>query len=574
MKYRFESYEEDNIKLYLLPKFNSASFGISAHALYYLILKHKIDILLSQDPIVGGFAGVNASKLFKIPIMVEIHADTYFKFFTSRNPYEKILGQIALYSLKNATLVRIVSETFRPELHKVGIPDENIVLIPYRVNLALFDYQREAVDVSKLGIDEDAFVITSIGRFVEQKGYEYLIRGFPQVLNEYPNSYLLIVGRGTLESEYKNLIREIKSKIQTSQIKAHIKVNEELLKLYWEIGKIITIKQKKSSWGDGIIKQISKDLQFEFPNMKGFSVRNIKYMKQWFQFYSNRQQVVAQLDNSNKSQINKDKENSTRQQAVAQLEESQKLQLVKQLNKNIFNIPWGHNIAIITKCKSFQETAFYIQQTIQNNYSRSQLIERIKKDDYQRTGKAISNFKEKLPDIHSKLAIETLKNPYNLDFLSLREEHDERELEDALMDNLSNFLIELGRGFAFVGRQYKLKVGRKDFKIDLLFYHIKLRSYVVIELKTVDFKPEFAGKLNFYVSAIDGEIKEDNDNPTIGLLICKSKDDTVVEYSFKDIKKPIGISEYQLTKILPDQYKSSLPTIEEIEAELSFEIIE
>lgn len=209
MKYRFESYEEDNIKLYLLPKFNSASFGISAHALYYLILKHKIDILLSQDPIVGGFAGVNASKLFKIPIMVEIHADTYFKFFTSRNPYEKILGQIALYSLKNATLVRIVSETFRPELHKVGIPDENIVLIPYRVNLALFDYQREAVDVSKLGIDEDAFVITSIGRFVEQKGYEYLIRGFPQVLNEYPNSYLLIVGRGTLESEYKNLIRDL-----------------------------------------------------------------------------------------------------------------------------------------------------------------------------------------------------------------------------------------------------------------------------------------------------------------------------------------------------------------------------
>jgi len=374
--------------------------------------------------------------------------------------------------------------------------------------------------------------------------------------------------------EYKNLIREIKSKIQTSQIKAHIKVNEELLKLYWEIGKIITIKQNKSSWGDGVIKQISKDLQSEFPNMKGFSVRNIKYMKQWFQFYSIRQQVVARLDNSNKSQISKDKENSIRQQTVAQLEETQKLQLVKQLNKNIFKIPWGHNIAIITKCKVFQETAFYIQQTIQNNYSRSQLIERINKDDYQRTGKAISNFKEKLPDIHSKLAIETLKNPYNFDFLSLREEHDERELEDALMDNLSNFLIELGQGFAFVGRQYKLKVGQKDFRIDLLFYHIKLRSYVVIELKTVDFKPEFAGKLNFYISAIDGEIKEENDNPTIGLLICKSKDDTVVEYSFKDIKKPIGISEYQLTKILPNQYKSSLPTIEEIETELSFEIIE
>jgi predicted nuclease of restriction endonuclease-like (RecB) superfamily len=374
--------------------------------------------------------------------------------------------------------------------------------------------------------------------------------------------------------DYKNLIREIKTKIQTSQIKAHIKVNEELLKLYWEIGKVITVKQKNSSWGDGIIKQISKDLQTEFPNMKGFSVRNIKYMKQWFQFYSIRQQAVARLDNSNKSQILKDKENSIRQQVVAHLEESKSPQLVGQLNCNIFNIPWGHNIAIITKCISFPETAYYIQQTIQNNYSRSQLVERINAKEYQRTGKSVSNFKDKLPDIHSKLAIETLKNPYNFDFLSLRKEHDERELEDALMDNLSNFLIELGQGFAFVGRQYKLKVGQKDFKIDLLFYNIKLHSYVVIELKTVDFKPEFAGKLNFYVSAIDAEIKEKEDNPTIGLLICKSKDDTVVEYSFKDINKPIGISEYQLTKILPNEYKSSLPTIEEIEAELSAEIIE
>lgn len=348
--------------------------------------------------------------------------------------------------------------------------------------------------------------------------------------------------------DYKNLIVEIKFKIQTSQIKAHIKVNEELLKLYWEIGKIITVKQAKSSWGDGVIKHISKDLQSDFPNMKGFSDRNIKYMKQWFQFYSIRQQAVAQLDGS------------------------QKIQIEKQLKEIIFKIPWGHNIAIITKCKSYQESAYYIQQTILNNYSRSQLVERMKKDDYQRTGKAVSNFKIKLPEIHSKLAIETLKNPYNFDFLDLREEHDERELEDALMNNLSNFLIELGQGFAFVGRQYKLKVGQKDFKIDLLFYHIKLHSYVVIELKTVDFKPEFAGKLNFYVSAIDGEIKEETDNPTIGLLICKSKDDTIVEYSFKDINKPIGISEYKLTKTLPDQYKFSLPTIEDIEAELSYDI--
>ena len=396
--------------------------------------------------------------------------------------------------------------------------------------------------------------------------------------------------------EYINLIREIKSKIQTSQIKAHIKVNKVLLKLYWDIGKIITIKQKKSSWGDGVIKQISKDLQSEFPNMKGFSVTNIKYMKLWFQFYTNRQQAVDQLENPVNSKFIKDKESSISQQivdhlakdeeiqftdnkentivqqTVAQLEKSKSTQLVGQFNYEIFSIPWGHNIAIITKSKSLEEAIFYIQQTLQNNYSRAQLIERMKKDDYKRIGKAITNFKDKLPDFHSKLAIETLKNPYNFDFLCLREEHDEKELEDALMNNLSNFLIELGQGFAFVGRQYKLKIGGKDFRIDLLFYHIKLHSYVVIELKTVDFKPEFTGKLNFYVSAIDGEIKGENDNPTIGLLICKSKNDTIVEYSFRDINKPIGISDYQLTKILPESFKSSLPTIEEIEAELSNEV--
>jgi len=374
-----------------------------------------------------------------------------------------------------------------------------------------------------------------------------------------------------IDQEYKTLIREIKIKIQTSQIKAHIKVNVELLKLYWDIGKIITIKQNKSSWGDGVIKQISKDLQLYFPNMKGFSVRNIVYMKKWFQFYTNSQKSTDQLENLDHHQLVDNKENTIVQQAVAQLK---KTKIVNQLNHNAFNIPWGHNIAIISKCNSLEEASFYIHQTLQNNYSRKQLLDRIKADDYKRSGKSVNNFEEKLPAIHSKLAMETLKNPYNFDFLNLREEHDERELEDALMNNLSNFLIELGQGFSFVGRQYKLKIGQKDFKIDLLFYHIKLHSYVVIELKTVDFKPEFAGKLNFYVSAIDGEIKGVNDNPTIGLLICKSKDDTVVEYSFKDINKPIGISDYILTKILPDKFKSSLPTIEDIEAELSYEIVE
>ena len=337
-------------------------------------------------------------------------------------------------------------------------------------------------------------------------------------------------------SEYINLVKDIKTRIQSSQIKAHIRVNEELLMLYWNIGRLITQRQKESSWGDGIIKQISKDLQTDFPDMKGFSVRNIKYMKQWFHFYSIGQQAVAQLD------------------------------VVRE--NSFFSIPWGHNIAIITQCKVLKEARYYALQTIQNSYSRAQLLERIKADDFNRQGKAITNFKEKLPELHSNLAIETLKNPYSFDFLNLRKEHDEKELEDALMDNITDFLLELGQGFAFVGRQYKLTVGKSDFKIDLLFYHIILHSYVVVELKTIAFKPEFAGKLNFYVSAVDGEVKGSADNPTIGLLICKSKDDTVVEYSFKDINKPLGISEYQLTNILPDEFKSSLPTIKEIEAEL------
>jgi predicted nuclease of restriction endonuclease-like (RecB) superfamily len=346
-------------------------------------------------------------------------------------------------------------------------------------------------------------------------------------------------------TEYLDLITELKSKIQVSQIKAHIKVNEELLKLYWEIGRIIVEKQKISSWGDGIIKQISKDLQTHFPNMKGFSITNIKYMKKWFIFYASLK-ICDKNSNITKSP-----------------------QLVDEFNYcDIFYVPWGHNREIITKCKSLDEAIYYIQQTIKNNLSRVQLIEKIKKNDFLSVGKSYNNFKDKLPDIHSKLAIETLKNPYNFDFLSLREDYDERELEDALIDNITHFLLELGQGFAFVGRQYKLLVGNKNFKIDLLFYHIILHSYVVVELKTVDFQPEFAGKLNFYVSAVDGELKGVNDNPTIGLLICKSKNKTIVEYSFKDINKPIGISEYELTNTLPNKFKSTLPTIEEIENEL------
>ncbi|NEW61046.1 DUF1016 domain-containing protein [Sulfurovum sp. bin170] len=330
-------------------------------------------------------------------------------------------------------------------------------------------------------------------------------------------------------STYKAFIKELKSKIQTSQIKASIKVNEELLKLYWEIAQMIIVKQKESSWGDGLIGQISRDLKKEFPDMKGFSKTNLLYMKKWYLFYSqeNLPQVVGE----------------------------------------IFKIPWGHNREIITKVKSKDEALFYTQKTLQNGWSRAVLLHQIESNFYQRDGKAINNFDHKLPSPQSDLAKAVLKDPYSFDFLMLTQKHNEKELEDALMEQITNFLLELGSGFAFVGRQYKLMVGGDEFRIDLLFYHVKLKCYIVVELKTVKFKPEFAGQLNFYVSAIDGELRESNDNPTLGILICKSKNNMVVEYALNKIDNPIGVSEYQLVSKLPKEFKSSLPSIEEIEAE-------
>jgi len=331
-----------------------------------------------------------------------------------------------------------------------------------------------------------------------------------------------------LDKEYVSFLKEIKNKIKTAQIKAAVKVNEELLRLYWDIAKMIVDKQKEAKWGDGIIEKISSDLKKEFPNMKGFSVTNIKYMRKWYLFWSKSPQVVDE----------------------------------------IFRIPWGHNREIITKCKNIDEALFYVKKTIENGYSRAVLIHQIESNLYGRSNKAINNFDKQLPAIQSDLAKEQLKDPYCFDFLSLSEKYNEKELEDALMDNLTKFLLELGSGFAFVGRQYRLEVGGEEFFIDLLFYHIKLKCYVVIELKTTRFKPEFSGKLNFYITAIDNILKDKSDNPTIGILICKSKNDTVVEYALKNIQTPMSVSEYKLSKELPNELKNALPSIEEIENEL------
>ena len=360
--------------------------------------------------------------------------------------------------------------------------------------------------------------------------------------------------QNSFTTEYKQWLNEIKQKFQSSQIKASIQVNSTLLEFYWNLGNEIVEKQKNSTWGSGFLQQLSIDLSAEFPDVKGFSYTNIKNIRQWFLFW---QQAVGELE-STKSQ---------------QLVGESSIENTKQVVSQILQIPWGHNVAIIQKCKNMQEALYYVQNTIKNGISRSVLIHQIETNLYARDGKAITNFEATLPPLQSDLAKEITKDPYSFDFLSLTKEYQEKELENALTENITKFLLELGSGFAFVGRQYKLIVGGDEFRIDLLFYHIKLKCYVVVELKATDFKPEFAGKLSFYTSAVDGEIKDINDNPTIGILICKSKNDLVVEYALKDINKPLGISQYELTEILPKEYKSSLPSIEEIEAQFQNEYL-
>lgn len=242
------------------------------------------------------------------------------------------------------------------------------------------------------------------------------------------------------------------------------------------------------------------------------------------------------------------------------------MELIENMVKSI---PWGHNQRIMYKCHNVQEALFYVQKTMDNGWSRNVLEHQIDSGLYNRQGKAVSNFQLKLPEAQSDLAQQTLKDPYNFDFLTLREEYDEKELEDALINQITQFLLELGTGFAYLGRQVHLHVGESDFYMDLLFYHVRLHCYVVVELKTEKFKPEFAGKLNFYVTAVNKQMKSEQDNPTIGLLICKDKDDVVAEYALDDISQPIGIAAYELTKVLREELKSSLPTVEEIEYELS-----
>jgi len=331
-------------------------------------------------------------------------------------------------------------------------------------------------------------------------------------------------------SEYYEWIDRIKTIIHSTRTKIVLSANSELLNLYWKIGKEIVNKQKKSNWGSKIIEKMSIDLKHEFPEIKGFSRRNIYAIRQWYLLYSQRFEFVPQV--------------------VAQ-------------------IPWGQNRLIISKTKDIDEALFYAKETLENSWSRDLLEIQIANRLYQRQGKAITNFDNIFPKNQSDIAKNILKDPYQFDFLGLENDALEKAIENELTKHITEFLLELGKGFAYVGNQYKIEISETDYFIDLLFYHLELRCYVVIELKSGKFKPEYAGKLNFYLSAVDTQLKKENDNPSIGILLCKKKDKIEVEYALRDISKPLGISEYNLTEAIPEKFKTKLPSVEEIENELT-----
>lgn len=366
------------------------------------------------------------------------------------------------------------------------------------------------------------------------------------------------------DSEFKQWLVDLKSKIKQSQLRAAVKVNSELLRLYWELGRDIVIRQMDATWGSGFYSHLNKELKKEFPDIQGFSPTNLNYCKRFYQFYADNTELCKQIPEvfhpqiGGKTQTSDNKDVTIHPQAGGELEPNP-----------LFSIPWGHQKLLIDKCKSVHEALFYVQKIIKNGWSRAVLMNFIEAGLYHAQGKSINNFDKLLPDIQSDLAIETLKDPYNFDFLMLTEGYKEKELEDALVENITKFLLELGQGFAFVGRQYPIKVGKKERSIDLLFYHLELRCYVVIELKVKEFEPEHTGKLGYYIVAVDEQLKKDIDNPTIGLLICKTKDNVEAQYSLKSSSQPIGISEYTFSKLLPENFKSSLPSIEEIERELN-----
>lgn len=358
------------------------------------------------------------------------------------------------------------------------------------------------------------------------------------------------------DNAYKEWISDISLRFKQSQIKASMKVNSEMLRFYWSLGHDMDEKKDLYHWGSNFYEQIGKDLRKEQPDVKSFSARNLQNMHQFYRLFPITKQVVSQFD---RDHILLSKSGDFTKQVVSQIADDE-----------IFLIPWGHIVKIMNKVDGNRDKAlFYIHKTLENNWSRAVLMNFLDTDLYERQGKAVSNFDLTLPAPQSDLAQAITRDPYTFDFLTIRESYDEKELKDALMDNITRFLLELGNGFAFVGREYRLEIGNTSNFIDMLFYNIKLHCYVVVEIKVKEFDSGDMGQLGTYMVAVNHQLKSENDGPTLGLLICKSKDNVKARYALEASSQPMGISQYDITTFIPEEFKGSLPTIEEIEAEIS-----
>ncbi len=345
-------------------------------------------------------------------------------------------------------------------------------------------------------------------------------------------SYICFMDLKNNNQEYKEWLIELKTKIRSAQNKIAYSINSQLLELYWQIGKDILEKQKATKWGSNFIEQVAIELKHEFPNIKGFSRRNLYAIRQWYSFYSAKYKFVPQ---------------------------------------HVAQIPWGHNRLLISKVKNIEEAEFYCKQIHSKGWDRDTLEIQIDNNLFDRQGISDNNFTETLSKPQSELVSQTLKDPYNFDFLGLENDALELTIENELVKNITKFLLELGKGFAYLGHQYKIEIGNTDYFIDMLFYHTDLRCYVVIELKSGKFKPDFAGKMNFYLSAVDSQIKKKDDQPSIGILLCKKKDKIEVEYALRDINKPMGITEYRLSDAIPKELRTKLPSIEDLESSIKTE---
>ena len=373
---------------------------------------------------------------------------------------------------------------------------------------------------------------------------------------------------------YRGLLADIKARVRQAQHKAALSANAEMVVMYWDVGRLIAARQEDEGWGAGVIPRLAVDLKNELPEQKGFSPRNLSRMIAFFRAYPILPQAAAKLE-SVKPAASPAAPTAILPQAAAKLTTpatTAQPMAPAQPSDCLLAVPWFHHVVLIEKVKDLPTRLWYARQVVEQGWSREALTTQIKQRAHERQGTAVTNFATTLPEIHASLATGLLKDPYLFDFLTLEEPFHERELETGLLTHLQKFLLELGRGFAFVGRQYRLEVSDREFYLDLLFYHLHLRCFVVVDLKRGDFKPEYAGKMNFYCSVVDDQLRHPQDLPTLGLILCQTKDRVLAEYALRDIHKPIGIADYELTRALPSELASSLPSIEAIEAELSREL--